>query len=102
MLTAASNLLTVDDYRELPEGPPHYQLIEGRLLVSPSPNRYHQDVCQNLLVLLRNYLDKNPVGVVYQAPSDVYLTSYDAYQPDLYFVSNANASILSPQGAAGA
>ncbi len=70
--------------------------------MSPSPNRYHQDICQNLLVLLRNYLDRNPVGVVYQAPSDVYLTSYDAYQPDLYFVSNANAAILSPQGAAGA
>jgi len=102
VLGVADRLVTVEDYRELPEGPPYYQLIEGRLLVSPSPNRYHQDVCQNLLVLLRNYLDRNPVGVVYQSPSDVYLTSYDAYQPDLYFVSNANAAILSPQGAAGA
>ena len=102
MIAAESNLLTVDDYRELPEGPPHYQLIQGRLLVSPSPNRYHQVVCQNLLVLLRSHLDKNPIGEVFQAPSDVYLTSYDAYQPDLYFVSNANAEILTPQGAAGA
>lgn len=102
MLTAADNLVTVDDYRALPEGPPHYQLIQGRLLMSPSPNRYHQDVCRNLLVLLQNFLDDHPLGVVYQSPSDVYLTSYDAYQPDLYFVSNANAAILSPQGAAGA
>lgn len=70
--------------------------------MSPSPNRYHQDICQNLLVMLRNHLDKHPVGVVYHSPSDVYLTSYDAYQPDLYFVSNANAGILTPQGAAGA
>ena len=91
MLAADSHLLTVEDFRELPEGPPFYQLIEGRLLMSPSPNRYHQDICQNLVVMLRNYLDKNPVGVIYHAPSDVYLTRFDAYQPDVFFVSEANA-----------
>jgi len=102
MLVTEDQLVTVNEFRRLPEGPPYYQLIGGRLLVSPSPNRYHQDICRNLLVLLQSYLDKHPVGVVYQSPSDVYLTSYDAYQPDLYFVSNANAAILTPQGAAGA
>ena len=102
MSVGVDQLVNVSDFRKLQEGPPFYQLINGRLLVSPSPNRYHQDICQNLLVILRNYLDKHPVGVVYHSPSDVYLTSYDAYQPDLYFVSNANAAILTPQGAAGA
>ncbi len=102
MQVAAHNLLTVDDYRELPEGPPHYQLIEGRLFVSPSPNRYHQVICQNLLVILHQFLEKNPVGDVFMSPSDVYLTRNDVYQPDLYFVSNENAAILTPQGAAGA
>jgi len=56
MLSTTSNRLTVDDYRELPEGPPHYQLIEGKLLLSPSPSRYHQVICRNILVLLNNYL----------------------------------------------
>jgi Uma2 family endonuclease len=102
MLVTEDQLVTVNEFRRLPEGPPYYQLIKGRLLVSPSPNRYHQDICRNLLVLLQGYLDTHPVGVVYQSPSDVYLTSYDAYQPDLYFVANANAAILTPQGAAGA
>lgn len=102
MLSAPSNLLTVEEYRDLPEGPPHYQLIEGKLLMSPSPNRYHQVICRNLLVLLSKYLDDHPVGEVFQAPSDVYLTQFDVYQPDLFFVSNANASILTEQGAAGA
>lgn len=94
--------VTVSEFRRLPEGPPCYQLIGGRLLASPSPNRYHQDIRRNLLVLIQGYLDTHPVGVVYQSPLDVYLTSYDACQPDLYFVSNANAAILTPQGAAGA
>jgi len=84
MLTAAENLVTLDDFRKLPQGPPYYQLIQGRLLVSPSPNRYHQVICRNMLVLLENYLEKNPIGEVFLSPSDVYLTGYDAYQPDLY------------------
>jgi Uma2 family endonuclease len=102
MLIAAENLVTIDDFRKLPQGPPYYQLIQGRLLVSPSPNRYHQVLCQNLFFILRKFLEVKPVGDVFLSPSDVYLTGYDAYQPDLYFVSNANAAILTPQGAAGA
>ena len=102
MLTTADNLITIDDYRNLPPGPPYYQLIQGRLLVSPSPNRFHQVICRNLLVLLEKHLEKNLLGEVFLSPSDVYLTGYDAYQPDLYFVANANAAILTPQGAAGA
>lgn len=101
MLSAASNLLTVEDYRGMPQGPPHYQLIEGKLSMSPSPNRYHQVICRNLLVLLTEFLDRNPLGEVFQAPSDVYLTDYDVYQPDLFYVSAANAAILTEQGAAG-
>ena len=55
-----------------------------------------------MLVLLTKYLEQNPVGEVFPAPSDVYLTDYDVYQPDLFYVSNANAAILTAQGAAGA
>ena len=91
--SATANLITVDDYRELPEGPPHYQLIEGKLHLSPSPTRYHQVVCRNIQFLLMKYLDQHPVGEVFQAPSDVYLTDYDVYQPDLFYVSNENAAV---------
>jgi hypothetical protein len=39
-------LLTADDYRAMPETGPRYQLIEGDLIMSPAPNRYHQDISQ--------------------------------------------------------
>jgi Uma2 family endonuclease len=102
MLKTAPRPLTVHDYRELPEGPPYFQLIEGDLIGSPSPNRYHQDILLNLGVLFREYLKRNSVGRIYIAPSDVSLTDLNVYQPDLYFVSNARKSILSEQGAEGA
>ena len=101
MASSASTLLTVDDYRELPEVPPQYQLIEGKLHMSPSPNLYHQVISRNVLLLLANYLEKNPLGEVFSAPSDVHLTEYDVYQPDLFYVSAANAAILTEQGASG-
>ena len=102
MLETASRPLTVHDYRELPEGPPYCQLIEGDLITSPSPDLFHQDILLNLARIIGNYLETNPVGKVAIAPSDVHLTDLNVYQPDLYFISNARKSILSAQGAEGA
>ena len=99
MLRAELRSLTVHDYRELPEGPPYYQLIEGDLYMAPSANLFHQDILGNLYLILRDHLKKHPVGKVVLAPSDVRLTDLNVYQPDLYFVSNARKSIFSKQGA---
>jgi Uma2 family endonuclease len=102
MLKTAPRPLTVHDYRELPEGPPYYQLIDGELVMSPSPNFFHQTIIINFAVILRNYLAEHPIGKLAIAPSDVCLTDLDVYQPDLYFVSNERKSILSKQGAEAA
>ena len=66
-------LLTVDDYRALPETGPRYQLIEGDLYMAPAPNRFHQDISRNLQFELHTYLKTNPIGKLYDAPLDVYL-----------------------------
>src|ERR1051326_985041 len=102
MLPAAPRPLTVEDYRELPEGPPYYQLIEGDLYMAPSPDRFHQDILGNLHFIMRSHLEKRPSGSVHLAPSDVQLTELNIYQPDLYYVSNARRAILNEQGARGA
>ena len=64
--------LTVAEYRNLPETGPRYQLIEGDLYTAPAPNRFDQDVSRNLMITLANYLSVNPIGVLYNAPFDVY------------------------------
>jgi Uma2 family endonuclease len=102
MLKTAPRPLTVHDYREMPEGPPFYQLIEGELEMSPSPNREHQDILTNIFGAFVRYLDKYPGGRVYVAPLDVYLTDLNVYQPDLLFVSKDRKSILTDQGTEGA
>jgi len=95
-------LLTGEDYRALPETGPRHQLIEGELIMSLTPNRYHQDISRNLEFLLLKYLEKHPIGKIYHAPFDVYLTQYNVFQPDILFVSKARLSSLTEAGAEGA
>ena len=92
---------TVKDYQQLPEGAP-YQLINGKLIMSPSPNRIHQKLIGRIHAMILGHCDKTKIGDVYIAPSDVYLDDENVVQPDIYFVSNANLSILTDAGAEGA
>jgi Uma2 family endonuclease len=102
MSLPASIMVTAEDYRSLPEGGPRYQLIDGELFVSPAPDRYHQEISGNLEFILRSYLKTNPLGKLYDAPFDVYLSEFDVVQPDILFVSNERGSILTDAGAEGA
>jgi len=102
MLKTTEELLTADDYRDLPEGPPHFQLVEGKLYMTPPPEFYHQGVGGNIYHLLRCHLRDFPLGKVAIAPSDVQLDFVNVYQPDVYFVSNERLNILTKQGPVGA
>ncbi len=96
-----AELLTVADYLLTPEGG-RFQLIEGELIMAPAPNRYHQDIILNLVDILRSYLRTKPVGRVYVAPVDVYLSEHDVLQPDLFFVATANLEKLADDSLHGA
>lgn len=95
-------MVTAEDYQNLPEAGPRYQLIEGDLYMAPAPNRFHQDISRNLEFILLQWLTQNAIGKLYHAPFDVYLDEFDVFQPDILFVSNERSSILSDRGAEGA
>lgn len=102
MLSVKMRPLTVYDYRAVPEGGPRYQLIEGEMHMAPAPNRFHQHISRNIEFILLKYLEKNPIGEVYDAPFDVELTDINVYQPDIIFVANEHRSLLNEQGLSGA
>src|ERR1051325_9333161 len=102
MLKRAPRPLTAHDYRELPDAPPYYQLIEGELYTSPSPNWYHQEIVTNLARPLLRYLDKKPIGKIYFAPVDTFLTDLNVNQPDVAFIRNKRKSIIQEEGVIGA
>ena len=94
MALAEKALITADEFRQLPEGPPFYQLIDGELFMSPSPESFHQRIILNLAVTLENYLEKKPIGEVYIAPLDVYFTEFNVFEPDLIFISKARLHLV--------
>ena len=102
MTVAREIKLTADDYRAMPEGGPRYQLIEGKLYMAPAPNRFHQDISMNLEFILRKHLEKHPIGKLYHAPFDVYLTEHNVFQPDILFVAKNRFDTLVDEGAHGA
>ncbi len=96
-----TGIYTFKDYLKLPEGSP-YQLIEGELIMSPSPNSYHQTISKNLEFILIGYTKANKSGIVLDAPIDVYIDEKNVFQPDIIFISKENKSILRKKGIVGA
>ncbi|HYF51967.1 MAG TPA: Uma2 family endonuclease [Planctomycetota bacterium] len=94
--------ITYEHYSALPEGPPHYQLIDGDLTLSPSPNFHHQELIGTLYFELRAFNTQHKLGVVALAPLDVVLSDVDVLQPDILFVANARKKIIRKEGVFGA
>ncbi len=100
-LSAVAGQYTAKDYLNLPEGSP-YQLIEGELIMTPSPLTEHQIISKNLELAIYFHVKKNNLGLALDAPIDVYLNNKNAYQPDIIFISAKNKDIIRKHGIDGA
>lgn len=94
--------LTADDYRELPETGPRYQLVEGDLYLAPAPSRFHQDISFNIEFILAKHLEASPAGRIYHAPFAVYLNKTNVFQPDIVFIAREHYGGLTEAGLEGA
>jgi Uma2 family endonuclease len=71
---------------DAPLATPRYELVDGDVLVTPSPSPQHQDAVRLLLVALSAYLDSDPLGHPVASPSDIELEPEDVRQPDVFVV----------------
>ena len=71
---------------ESPLQTPRYELVDGELLVTPSPTVPHQRAIAFLWRALDDYLHRNPVGDAYFSPSDVQLETGTIVQSDVFVV----------------
>ena len=62
------------------------ELLEGEIVVTPSPSPAHQDAAGNLYVVFRVAIRNTGRGRVYLAPLDVVLSEDTIVQPDLFVV----------------
>ncbi|HHT9118293.1 MAG TPA: Uma2 family endonuclease [Candidatus Hypogeohydataceae bacterium YC38] len=94
---------TYEDYKNLPESETkRYELLEGELVIVPSPTEPHQKVSMKLVLILGQFVQEKRLGIVYFAPLDVVLSQEDVVQPDIIFISKARAKIITEENIKGA
>ena len=71
-----------------------YEPIDGELLMTPSPVPRHQLISGKLEFKLREFITKNKIGEVFDAPCDVYLDNENVVQPDILFISKERLDII--------
>ena len=101
MQAVEKKVYTYEDYAQLPEGAP-YQLIDGELVMSPSPTPTHQRILRHLSVALHLFVKEHDLGEILFAPMDVYLSDIDTPQPDLLFIAKARLDIIGEKYIEGA
>ncbi len=94
---------TYDDYRQLPDDGLRYEVLDGELVVSPSPSRRHQQLSKRLQYALYKHVEvDHRRGEVYDAPFDVILADDTVLVPDLIFVTRERQDLFSGRGLDGA
>jgi Uma2 family endonuclease len=91
---------TLDDYLMLGEMNTPCQLINGELILSPSPTPYHQTILSNLNDLLKTEAKKTG-GIVFFAPMDLHIDRRNVFQPDLIYISKENKHIITQRAIEG-
>src|SRR2546421_5106221 len=93
---------TYDDYAALPEDENRYEIVNGVLIMAPTPTPEHQDIVGEIFSALRTHIKLAGLGRVFMAPIDVDLGSKNVYQPDLVIVLNAHLDRVTEKKIIGA
>jgi Uma2 family endonuclease len=101
MIPPGKILLTYDDYCLLPNDRNRYEILDGELSVTPAPSTTHQTVLGNFYRLLSSYIVANQLGKLFIAPTDLILAPSTVVQPDLIFIANDRAQIVTQRAVEG-
>lgn len=82
---------TYADYAALPEDGHCYEVVNGVLYMSPSPNVEHQRIAKMIVAVLSRFVDNSGLGEVFQSPLDVELSPGNIVQPDVFVVLNEHS-----------
>jgi Uma2 family endonuclease len=91
---------TYDEFARLPNDGNRYEVIDGEVLVTPSPSPTHQHVLATLIIALRSFVDGERIGVVLP-DVDLLFVEGQFLRPDLLFVPNAARPGIASRGVEG-
>lgn len=79
-----------------------YELIDGELVSRKANSPRHQQVLGYLLFATHAFARENKLGEVLPGPIDIILDDNNDIQPDLVFIAQLNAHIVTSDGVMGA
>ena len=77
---------TYDDYAALPDDGNRYEILNGVLIMAPSPNGPHQDAALRFGHFLLVHVEFAGLGKARISPADVELSPHNVVQPDVFVV----------------
>lgn len=95
-------VLTYEDYLSLPNDRNRHEILEGELIMTPSPSTKHQEISRNLTFILFSHTKTHGLGKVFNAPVDVLLDRFTIVVPDIVFISKDRLNIITPRAIEGA
>ncbi len=84
---------TYEEYYNLGEDQ-RYEIIDGNLLMPPAPDTWHQDWARELFLVIHQHVHIRKLGRGFFAPLDIVLDAENTVEPDVVFISKANAGII--------
>ena len=75
---------TAEMVRALPDDGRRYEVLDGELLVSPSPSPPHQRAVGELFLILGPFVSSHGLGEAFVAPADVEFSDDRMVQPDVF------------------
>jgi Uma2 family endonuclease len=80
--------MTAEEFMALPETNVPHELIDGELIVSPTPKDPHQGT---VIDMLRYLLQKITTGIFRVAPMEVHFDDGNIVEPDIFWVSGPDS-----------
>lgn len=103
MATTVIRKMSYDEFQTLPrDGSKRFELIEGEVFMTPSPNTRHQRAVAKLLRRLADFTDAGDLGEVFIAPYDIVFSKWTALEPDLLFIRKERSGIVTDANVQGA
>jgi Uma2 family endonuclease len=93
---------TYKEYAALPNDGRRYEVMDGVLLMAPSPSPAHQNAVKWITFYLTQYVELTGQGKVFTAPLDVELAPNQIVQPDVFILLQASLAKLTTKRVIGA
>jgi Uma2 family endonuclease len=99
MVDAARTRMTAAEFLALPESMTPVELLDGEMVMSPTPIPLHQ----RLVLRFANLVQRTAkTGEVFIVPLDVYFDDENLAQPDVFFIAAGSACVVGEKYVIGA